>query len=109
MEFNIIATVGTTEAELRPYPGGTTAVVPTDKVRKVYSMILTNTAASANTLTVRIYKGDSIEASFDVIVPATSTMTVVSEVPLLIVPGGRALKAIASAANVLLVMTCRDE
>ena len=109
MEFNIVATVGTTEVELRPYPGGTTAEVPADRVRKVYAIVLTNTAAAANTLTLRIYKGATLEASVDLIVPATSTLTIVSERPVLVVPSGRALRAVASAANVVLLMACYDE
>ena len=110
MEFNIIATIGTDEVELRPYPGGVTAEVPADKVRKIYSMILTNTATATNTLTVKVYKGDSVEASFDLIVPASSTISIISnKEPLLVVHGGRALEAIATSANIILVMTCVDE
>jgi ribonucleotide monophosphatase NagD (HAD superfamily) len=109
MEFNIIATVGTAETELAPYPGGS-ATVPSDKTRRIYAAILTNTATSANTLTLRIYKDTTLETSFDITIPASSTMSILNrkDSPTLLVPGGRTLKAIASAASVKVLMACED-
>jgi len=110
MEFNIIATIGTDEVELRPYPGGATAEVPADRVRKIYTMILTNTATAENTLTINIYKEGNAEASLSLIVPASTTISITSnKLPLLAIPGKRTLKAVASAASIVLVMTCIDE
>jgi len=110
VEFNIVATVGTSEVELKPYPGGATGEVPADKVRKVYAIILTNTATAANTLTINIYREGSAEASLSLIVPATSTLSITSnKLPLLVVPGKRTLKAVATSASITLVMACVDE
>lgn len=108
VKYNIIATVGTTEVDLSPYPGGS-STVPNDKNRNIYTMILTNTAASANTLTIRIYKGVSLETSVSIILGVNETKPIVSEkYPLLVVPPGRTLKAIASAASVSILMTGED-
>lgn len=110
MEFNIIATVGTAEVDLAPYPGGS-ATVPADKTRKIYAVVLSNTAAGANTLTVRIYKGTEPEAEFSITLPPTGVYSFIGTKgsPLLVVPPGRALKAVASAESVVVVLSAYDE
>jgi len=109
-EFNIIATVGTSETDLAPYPGGSSSV-PSDKRRKIYAMVLANSATSANTLTLKIYKGTTLETSTAIVIPASSTISVVEpkNSPILIVPGGRTLKAVASAESVYVVLSAFDE
>jgi len=108
--FNIIATVGTDEVDLAPYPGGS-STVPPDKRRMVYAMILSNSDTAGNTLELRIYSGTTLEASIQIVIPASSTITVVEpeDSPILIVPGGRTFKAVASAASVYVTMTAYDK
>jgi ribonucleotide monophosphatase NagD (HAD superfamily) len=107
--FNIIATVGTSEVDLAPYPGGS-PTVPTDKTRKIYVAILTNTSTESNTLTLNIYKEEALETSFNIIIPSPSSLAMISEKqPILLIPSGRTLKAIASAESVDVLMTGVDE
>jgi len=107
--FNIIATVGTSEVDLAPYPGGS-STVPVGKTRKIYVAILTNTSTGSNTLTFRIYKEATPEASFNIIIPSPSSLAMISEKqPILIIPSGKTLKAIASAESVDVLMTGVDE
>ena len=110
MEFNIIATVGTTEVELPLYPGGE-AKTPKGKTRKIYTIVLTNTAASANTLTLRIYKGATLEKSFNILIPQASSISFVNEKnsPTLLIPSERTLKAVASAASVDVLLAVVEE
>lgn len=110
LQFNIIATVGTTEAGLAPYPGGS-ATTPTDKYRKIYGIILSNSAATANTLTLRIYKGASLEASVNMMLGANMLISIISNIenPILIVPPDRTLKAVASAESINVLMAAIDE
>ena len=109
VEFNIIASVGTTEVDLAPYPRGS-STVPSDKRRKIFVMILTNTATSSNTLTLKIYNGTTLENSFNITIPSPGTLAMISEkTPILIVPSGRTLKAVATSANINVLMTGVDE
>jgi hypothetical protein len=110
VEFNIIATVGTAEVDLAPYPGGS-ATVPADRSRKIYAVVLSNTATGANTLTLRIYKGAEVEAEFSLNMPSPGVYSVVGTKgsPLLVVPPGRTLKAVASAESVVVVLSAYDE
>jgi ribonucleotide monophosphatase NagD (HAD superfamily) len=107
--FNIIATVGTSETDLAPYPGGS-STTPTGKTRKIYVAILTNTSTDSNTLTLNIYKDESLEASFSIIISSSTSLVMISEKqPILLIPSGRTLKAVASAENVDVLMTGVDE
>jgi hypothetical protein len=110
VEFNIIARVGTSETDLAPYPGGS-ATVPAGKVRKIYAMILSNTATGGNVLTLRIYKGDALERDFNINIPSLGVFSQANPKgsPLLVVPSGRTLKAVASAASVDVALACYDE
>ena len=110
MEFNIIARVGTAEVDLAPYPGGS-ATVPADRARKIYAVVLSNTATGANTLTLRIYKGATVEAEFSLNLPSPGTHSIVGTKgsPILVVPPGRTLKAVASAESVVVVLSAYDE
>lgn len=107
--YNIIVTVGTTEVDLAPYPGGT-ATVPSDRYRKLYALVLTNTAAAANTLTIRIYKGATIEREVAITVDAGKTLSIIGtdESPILIVPPDRTLKAVASATTIIALVAGYD-
>jgi hypothetical protein len=109
MEFNIIATVGTSEVDLAPYPNGS-STVPNGKTRTVYSAVLTNTSTGANTITLEIYKGTSMETSFDINVPASGTLSIAnSGKPIIVIPSGRTFKAVASAESVKVLMVGEDK
>jgi hypothetical protein len=110
VEFNIFASVETTEVDLAPYPGGS-ATVPAGRVRKIYFIVLSNVATGANTLTLRIYRGTTLEASVDINLasPGMVSITGRKTEPLLIIPSGRTLRAIASEASVHVVMAGYDE
>lgn len=109
VEFNIIVSVGTTETPLAPYPGGA-AAVPAGKTRKIYAMILSNPAASPATLTINIYRGETLEASTSVALAAYGSIGMASErVPILIVPSGRTPRAVASSGTISVLMTGKDE
>jgi hypothetical protein len=110
IEFNIIATVGTSEVDLAPYPDGS-STVPTGKTRKIYVMVLSNTSTGANTLTLRIYKATTLERSLAVNIASPGVVDFVNrkDSPILLVPSGRTLKAIASAASVDVLMTGYDK
>jgi ribonucleotide monophosphatase NagD (HAD superfamily) len=107
--FNIIATVGTTETDLAPYPGGS-STVPTGKTRKIYVAILTNTSNGSNTLTLNIYKDETLETSFNIIISSSSSLAMISDKqPILLIPSGRTLKAVASAESMDVLLTGVDE
>jgi len=108
--FNIFATVGASEVDLAPYPGGS-STTPTGSTRKIYVAILTNATASNITLTLRIYKGATLENSFNIIVPANGTLILMTrnDSPILLIPSDRTFKAVASAASVNVLMTGFDE
>jgi len=108
--FNIIGAVGTAEVELAPYPGGS-AKTPTGRVRKIYVMVFTNTTATAITLTLKIYLDNSLEASFNIVVSASSSVSLIGDVdsPILLIPSDRTLKAVASAGSVDVLMAGFDE
>ena len=109
MEFNIIATVGTSEVDLAPYPNGS-STVPNGKTRTVYSAVLTNTGSGANTITLKIYKGTSMETSFDISIPSSGTLAIAnSGKPIIVIPSGRTFKAVASAASVKVLMVGEDK
>lgn len=110
LQFNIVATIGTTETSLIPYPGGS-EIVPNDKYRKIYVIILNNSASATNTLTLNIYKGVSLESSLNIVLNEYSLTNIVSnsENPILIIPPGRTLKAVASSESVNLLMAGVDE
>jgi hypothetical protein len=110
MEFNIIASVGTSEADLAPYPGGSSKT-PKGKVRKIYAMLLTNTAASANTLTIKIYKDTTLEKSFNISIPSPGSLAVNNnrDSPILLIPSERTLKAVASSSSVDVLMAGIDD
>jgi hypothetical protein len=110
VEFNIIATVGTAEVDLAPYPRGS-ATVPADKARKIYAVVLSNNATGANTLTVRIYREATLEAEFVFNLPSPGMYSIVSTKgsPLLVVPAGRTLRAVASAVSVIVMLSAYDE
>ncbi|MEO0260697.1 MAG: hypothetical protein ABIM77_08170 [candidate division WOR-3 bacterium] len=109
-KFNVIAVVDTTEADLAPYPGGS-ATVPQGKTRNVYLWVLSNTSSASNTLTLRIYRGATLEKSIPIAFGAYDTIDTVSdkESPILVVPSGRTLKAVASAASITVLMTGEDK
>jgi len=108
--FNIIATVGTSEATLTPYPSGT-AAVPNGKNRYIYTIVLNNTSTGSNTLTFRIYKSATLESSFTITIPSTGSLSLIGsdKAPILVVPSGRTLKAVASASSIDVVMTAEDK
>jgi hypothetical protein len=110
VEFNIFASVGTTEVDLAPYPGGS-ATVPNGKVRKIYFMVLSNVADGANRLSLRIYRGTTLEVSVDINLASPGMISIVGrkDEPILIVPSGRTLRAVASAESVHVVMAGYDE
>jgi hypothetical protein len=110
VEFNIVASVGTAEVDLAPYPGGS-STVPPGKARKIYAMVLSNTATGANTLTIRIYKDTALETSININLPSPGMYNVVSrrDAPILVVPPGRTLRAVASAATIEVLMAGYDE
>ncbi len=110
--FEIIASVGTDEYDLKPVHG-TSSQVPTRKfARKIYAIIATDTSGSANTLTIRVYQSDgsTLDRSFNLKLSANETKTIISkpDAPLLTVYAGEYLKAIASGASVSLVMVGYD-
>jgi hypothetical protein len=110
-EFNIIATVGTSEVELVPYPGGSSGTVPNGKTRMIYAIMLSNSATSANTVTFRIYRGGSLEKSFSFNLASPGVFSAVNpkDSPLLAIPSGRTLKAVASAESVDVVLAGYDK
>jgi hypothetical protein len=110
MEFNIIQTVGTSEVDLAPYPNGN-STTPPGMTRKIYVAILTNTSAGSNTLTLKIYKGTTLEASINIVIPSPGTLALINkkESPIILIPSGRTFKAVASASSVDVLMTGFDE
>jgi hypothetical protein len=114
VDFNIIDTVGITEVDLAPFPGGS-PTVPAGRNRKIYLMVLSNLTTGAGAgpviLTLRIYRDTTLERESSFQIPTSATVTVVSRrtEPILIVPPGRTLKAIASATSVQVLMAGYDE
>jgi len=110
--IHIIASVGTSEVELVPY-GSTSGKVPTNKFgRVIYGLIVSNTADAANTLTIKIYAedGTTVEASITLALGANETKSIdrTPETPILLVPAGKTLKAVAGAASVSVVINAYD-
>jgi len=110
MSFNIFASVGTSEVDLAPYPGGS-AKVQSGVTRRIYIIVLSNSATSSNTITFRIYKGTTVDTSVSIVIPASSTITIVGnrDSPVLLVPSDRTLKAVATAASVNVFMAGYDK
>ncbi|MEM2163715.1 MAG: hypothetical protein QW521_02260 [Desulfurococcaceae archaeon] len=109
VKFNIFATVGTSEVDLAPYPGGD-AKVPIGRNRNIYVCVFSNSASTTNTLTLKIYKDATLEASIPITLGAYDSIDIVSgDKPIIIVPSGRTLKAVASAESVTVLMTGEDE
>ncbi|MEM1865975.1 MAG: hypothetical protein QXD57_07090 [Ignisphaera sp.] len=106
--FNIIANVATSEVDLEPYPNGL-AKVPDDRYRYVYTLIVSNTSTDLQTITLRIYRDDLLENEIPIVVQPQSTIQIGGRtIPLLIVPPGRTLKAVATG-SVVLVALVADE
>jgi len=89
---------------------GTSSQVPLNKYARVfYGLIITNPGSTVATITIYIYptaegatKEASVEeASVDLIVGATSTLLINRDVnsPILVVPAGRYVKAVASVPS----------
>lgn len=108
--FNVVAALGTAESELAPYPQGS-ATVPKGYYRRFYLVVIANTADAAATVTIRLYKGDTAEATVTVPVGPRSTVVLSGEggLPVLTVPPERTLKASASATGVYVLMAGYDE
>ena len=110
--IHIIASVGTAETDLVPY-GGTSSQVPTTKyARIIYGAVLNNEASSANTLTIRIYASDgtTLEKEIKFALGAYDTVDINRDLnsPILVVPGGKYIKAVATAASVNVILNAYD-
>lgn len=110
--IHLHAEVGTDETNVLPI-GGTSAQVPTHKfARIVYGIVMNNTASSTNTLTIRIYESDGSTLfkalSFTLGAYDTIDISRTPEAPILKIPAGKIIKAVASAASVNLLMNCYD-
>jgi len=107
--FEMSALVGTEEVELKP-PGAESGEVPSDRVaRKVYGYFFNEQSGSANTLTLRIYNGTTVEREITIVLGANQTLSERDiNSPWLTIPSGRTIKAVASAASVMVVLQCYD-
>jgi len=107
--FEMSALVGTEEVELMP-PGAASGEVPSDRVaRKVYGYFFNEQSGSANTLTLRIYNGTTVEREITIVLGANQTLSERNiNSPWLTIPSGRTIKAQASAASVMVVLQCYD-
>lgn len=110
--FEMEASVGTSETDIKPY-GAANAQVPTIKfARKIYGMLLNNQASSTNTLTIKIYDtdGTTLLRSIAITIGAYDTLDISRSIdsPILTVYAGQYLKAVASVASVTVVMNAYD-
>ncbi|MEM1672363.1 MAG: hypothetical protein QXT86_09975 [Archaeoglobaceae archaeon] len=106
--FNMVANVGTDEVTLIPYPNGL-AKVPDDRYRYVYTIVVSNTSTDLQTITLRIYRDGSLENEVPIVVQPQSTIQIGGRtIPILMVPPGRILKAVATG-SVVLVALVADE
>ncbi len=83
---------------------GTSSQVPSNKYARVfYGLIITNPGSTTATITINIYASDGTtkESSMDLIVGASSTLLVSKNIdsPILVVPAGRYVKAVASVPS----------
>jgi hypothetical protein len=110
MEFNIIVTVGTSEVDLAPYPNGS-STTPSGMIRKIYVAVLTNSYSGSNTLTLKIYKGSTLEKSLNIVIPSPGTLALIKEKkePIILIPSGRTFKAVSSTGSMDVLMTGFDE
>ena len=107
--FEMSALVGTEEVELKPQ-GAENGIVPNDRVaRKVYGYFLNEQSGSANTLTLKIYNGEDVEREISIALEANQTLSERDiNSPWLTIPSGRTIKAVATAASVMVVLQCFD-
>lgn len=103
--FNIEALVGTTEVGLGQVP-------VTKFERKIYSIVLSDVSGSTNTLTLRQYASDgtTLQKSWQLRVGANETIQLVSseELPIISIPAGSFIKAVATAASIQLLISAYD-
>ena len=107
--FEMSALVGTEEVELKP-PGAASGEVPGDRAaRKVYGYFLNEQSGTANTLTLKIYKGEDVEREISIALEASKTLSERDiNSPWLTIPAGRTIKAVATNASVMVVLQCFD-
>jgi hypothetical protein len=59
---------------------------------------------------LRIYKDTTVEKSVNITIPSPGSLAIIDEkLPLLLIPSGRTLKAVASALSMDVLMTGVDE
>jgi hypothetical protein len=102
--FTMEALVGTTEISL--------GVVPAKRVaRFIYGIILNEQSGAVNTITIRQYSGATLEKSWSFRLLGNATINIISDIntPLLVIPAGREIKAVASAGSVQVILQAYDK
>jgi len=103
--FNLESLISTTEYDF--------GQVPTNKYeRKIYAIIMNNRATATNRLLLRQYASDgtTLQKEWSFEIGAIDTIPLISntESPILSIPAGRYIKAVASAASIQLILSCYD-
>lgn len=101
--FTIARLVGTTEIDL--------GKVPERKFqRKIYSIILNEHSGTVNTLTFRLYKENVLVEEYPIRIPAYATIGFLQDMnsPILSIPAGLTLKAVAAVPSIMLILSVYD-
>jgi hypothetical protein len=102
--FTLEALVGTTEVPLGIVPPKRTA-------RIIYGIILNEQSGTVNTITIRQYLGTTLEKSWSFRLNGNATIDIIKDIntPILVIPAGRELRAIASADSVQVILQAYDK
>lgn len=105
--FPMDSDVGIAEVNIFPPQGLITGVVPTRKNKRcIYTLIVSDLSGGANWIEIRVYNADGItlERTWRIPLIMNDTIPMINEMnhPLLTVPAGKILRAIAGVATVRL-------
>lgn len=102
--FTMEANVGTNETTIGSVPAKRFA-------RFIYGIILNEQSGTVNTITIKQYSGATLEKSWTFKIAAYDTIDIVRDIntPIFVIPGGRSIAVVASAASVQVIMQAYDK
>jgi len=101
--YNLELLVGVTEEEVGSVPSEVYEM-------KIYGIVMNEQSGATNKLTLRQYTDTTKEKEWTFKLGAYDTIDLLNEKesPILNIPAGRTIKAIATAASIQLILSCYD-
>jgi len=105
--FPMDADIGVVEGNVFPPQGAITGQVPTRKNKRcIYTLIVSDLSGGANWIEIRVYNVDGVtlERTWRIPLVMNDTLPLINEMdsPILTIPAGKILRAIANVATVRL-------